>query len=66
MSKKIKMFNGLGKGELKAKLNEFQIELVKLNAQVATGTTLKRPSEVGEIKKNIARINTLLKSEKNK
>lgn len=56
------MFKDIGKSELKAKLNEMQVELVKLNAQVATGTSLKRPSQVREIKKNIARINTLLRA----
>jgi len=64
MKKKIKALKDLGKNELKTKLNELKIELIKLNTQVATGTTLKSPSQVGEIKKNIARINTLLKSEK--
>jgi len=37
------------------------LELIKLNAQVATGTALKNPSQVRDIKKNIARIKTLLK-----
>ena len=62
MTKKSRMFKDIGKSELKAKLNEMQVELVKLNAQVATGTSLKRPSQVREIKKNIARINTLLRA----
>jgi len=66
MSKKIKLFKGIGKNELRAKLNELKTELIKLNAQVATGTSLKNPSQVRETKKNIARINTLLRSEENK
>ncbi|MEM4336728.1 MAG: 50S ribosomal protein L29 [Candidatus Woesearchaeota archaeon] len=66
MTKKSKMFKDLGKEELKSKLKEFKTELIKLNAQVATGTSLKRPSEVREIKKNIARLKTLLRSEENK
>ena len=65
MTKKSKMFKGLSKGELDAKLKEMNIELIKLNAQVATGTTLKSPSQVRETKKNIARIKTLLQG-KNK
>ena len=58
------MFKGLGKAEMEKRLKEFQMELVKLNAQVATGTTLKNPSQVGETKKNIARLKTLIKTEK--
>ncbi|MBW3023291.1 50S ribosomal protein L29 [Candidatus Woesearchaeota archaeon] len=58
------MFKDLGKPELQSKLKELKIELIKLNAQVATGTTLKSPSQVREIKKNIARIKALLKEEK--
>jgi len=61
MTKKAKMFKGLSKTELKNKLSELELELIKLNAQVATGTTLKNPSQVGDTKKNIARIKTLLK-----
>ena len=52
---------GLSRQELKSKLNELRLELIKLNAQVATGAALKNPSQVGDTKKNIARINTLLK-----
>ena len=61
MTKKSKMFKGLSKSELKSKLSELELELIKLNAQVATGTTLKNPSLVGDTKKNMARIRTLLK-----
>ncbi len=64
MTKKAKMFKGMGKAELKSKLGEVELELIKLNAQVATGTALKNPSQVGDAKKNIARIKTLLKAEK--
>jgi len=64
MTKKSKMLKGLGKADLQSKLKEMKMELIKLNAQVATGTTLKNPSQVREIKKNIARINTIYKSEK--
>lgn len=60
MTKKSKMFKGLGKTELKNKFSELEFELIKLNAQVATGTALKNPSQVGDTKKNIARIKTLL------
>jgi len=56
------MLRGLGKAELKSKLSELNLELIKLNAQVATGTALKNPSQVRDTKKNIARIKTLLKA----
>ena len=46
--------------ELNAKLLEFQKELIKLNAQIATGTTPKSPGHVKKIKKNIARVYTLM------
>jgi len=61
MTKKAKLLKGLSKAELKSKLSELDLELIKLNAQVATGTALKNPSQVRDIKKNIARIKTLLK-----
>lgn len=51
----------MSKDELISKLNEFRKELMKLNAQVATGTTPKSPGHLKNIKKNISRINTLLK-----
>jgi len=46
--------------QLNEKLEEMQKELVKLNAQVATGTNPKNPSQIKNIKKNIARILTLI------
>ena len=58
------MFKGMSRQELKSKLSEFELELIKLNAQVATGTALKNPGQVRDTKKNMARIYTLLKAEK--
>ena len=49
------------KEELKVQLNESKKELIKLNTQVATGTTLKSPGQVKNTKKLIARILTILK-----
>lgn len=46
--------------ELKEKLNELKKELIKLNTQIATGTTLKNPGGVRKIKKTIAKILTVL------
>lgn len=39
-------------------LLELEKELIKLNTQVATGTTLKSPGQVSKIKKSIARLQT--------
>ena len=46
---------------LNLKINELNKELIKLNAQVATGTTIKNPMQIREIKKTIARIKTSIK-----
>ena len=35
-------------------------ELIKINAQISTGTTPKSPGQVKQIKKNIAKILTIL------
>ena len=50
------------KEELESQLQELKKELVKLNTQVATGTTLKSPGQVKKTKKTIARILTQLKT----
>ncbi|MBN2422513.1 50S ribosomal protein L29 [Candidatus Woesearchaeota archaeon] len=50
--------------ELELKLPELKKELIKLNAQVATGTTLKSPGQIKKIKKNIAKILTKLNKTK--
>lgn len=59
---KVKELRELGKEELKARLLELRKELIKYNAQIATGTIPKSPGQVKQTKKAIARILTLLKS----
>jgi ribosomal protein L29 len=49
----------LQKDEMQKKLHELTIELMKLNAQVAIGTTPKSTKQIREIKKNLARVETL-------
>lgn len=44
------------KEELKAKLEELRLELMKLNTQAATGTVSKNPSQIKDTKKTIARM----------
>ncbi len=59
---KSKELKSKSKEELELQLLELKKELIKLNTQVATGTTLKSPGQVKNIKKNIARLLTQLKA----
>jgi ribosomal protein L29 len=45
-------------------MTELKMKLLKLNLQVSTGTTLKKPKEIREIKKDIARILTTFNEQK--
>jgi large subunit ribosomal protein L29 len=58
---KIKDIRSMGAKELEDKLKEARIELMKLNAQVATGTAPKSPGQIKATRKTIARIKTVLK-----
>lgn len=62
MSSKVKEFRDMSEGQLKDKIVELRLELIKQNAQIATGTTPKSSGLVRETKRNIARILTILKS----
>jgi large subunit ribosomal protein L29 len=53
------------KNIINEKILELQKELVKINAQVAIGTSIKNPGQVKNIKKTIARILTII-TENNK
>lgn len=57
---KAKELRSKPKEELDKQLVELRKELIKLNTQVKTGTTLKSPGQVKSVKKNIARILTVL------
>ncbi len=46
--------------ELEKELAAARLELVKLNAQVATGAAAKEAGKIKNLKKKVARINTLL------
>ncbi len=50
----------MNKEDLKSKLVELRKELIKLNAQAATGSTPKNPLQINQTKKNIARLMTAL------
>ena len=49
------------KEEMQEQLIELQKELIKLNTQRATGTTLKNPGQVRKTRRTIARLLTKLK-----
>ncbi|MFH1212316.1 MAG: 50S ribosomal protein L29 [Candidatus Woesearchaeota archaeon] len=46
----------MSKAELVEKLNELRKELMKKNAEIATGTIPKNAGEIKQLKKNIARV----------
>ena len=58
---KYKEIKALNKGDLEKKYIEAQVELMKLNAQVATGANPKSPGQIRVLKKTIARIQTAQK-----
>lgn len=49
--------------ELSKKHSDLKLELMKINAQVAIGTTPKNTKQIRELKRSIAKINTLKKIE---
>jgi large subunit ribosomal protein L29 len=55
----LKEIRGLSDEELQQKLNELRSELIRLRTQVVTGT-IKDTMSIRNIKKNIARILTVL------
>ena len=63
---KTKELRGLDKEEMAKRLEELRKELIKHNAQIATGTIPKSPGQVKQTKKTIARILTILNERKEK
>ncbi|MFH1174676.1 MAG: 50S ribosomal protein L29 [archaeon] len=61
---KFKELKALPNEELAKKVNDARFELMKLNAQVATGTNPKNPSQIRQLKKMVAHINTLMQQRK--
>lgn len=57
---KLKDYRKMKSSELEIKLLEMKKELMKENAQVARGTTPKSPGMLRLLRKNIARIHTLI------
>jgi large subunit ribosomal protein L29 len=56
---KKKELGNLSEKEKQEQLKELRMELMKANAQVASGSAPKNPGQIRELKKSIARILTL-------
>jgi len=56
---KYKELKALNKEDLAKKHVEATKELIKLNSQVATGSTIKSPGQIKLLKKTIAKIKTI-------
>ena len=57
---KAKEVRDLSVGELEVKLDELKEELFNLRFQLATGQ-LDNPMRIGEVRKNIARVKTVMR-----
>ncbi|MBI2573225.1 50S ribosomal protein L29 [Candidatus Woesearchaeota archaeon] len=55
-----KEISSLSVTEIRARLEEFKKELLKLNTQVASGANTQNPGRLRQLKKNIARAYTFL------
>mgnify|MGYP001579317505 CR=1 FL=1 len=51
----------MNEAALGEKLTELKMQLIKINAQRSIGTVPENPGRINEIKKTIARINTIKK-----
>ena len=56
-----KELKSLPKEELNRRLNEMKKELLKQNVQANSGANIQNPGKLKEVKKNIARVNTIIK-----
>ena len=61
---KMKDLRTMSKEDLNSKLTELRTDMIKHNAQIATGTTPKSPGHIREIKKTIAKILTIVGTQK--
>ncbi|MGM5482881.1 MAG: 50S ribosomal protein L29 [Nanobdellota archaeon] len=57
---KIKEIKSLSDKDLNQKVKELDEELVKLRAQASTGTQMKNPGRIKQIKRTKARVKTVL------
>jgi len=64
VNEKLKELRALTDEELNTKIKESKKELFDLRLKISTGT-LDKPSKVDELRKNIARMKTILNERKN-
>lgn len=57
--KRSSQITALPDAELQQRLDELRRELIKLNAQVATGTVPKNPGQIRQTRRTVARIRTV-------
>lgn len=57
---KINEIKNLSDKDLNNKLKELEEELIKLNGEASTGTQMKNPGKIRQIKKTRARVKTVL------
>jgi len=61
---KAKEVRSMNEADIQSKMDELNKELIKHNAQIATGTQIKSPGQVRQTKKIIARLNTVLEEKR--
>lgn len=66
MKKKTRELERMRKAELESRLAELKKELMKHNAQIATGTIPKSPGLIKQTKKEIARITMFIETKNRK
>ena len=59
---RIKKLKDLSKEDLEKQLVELRKEMMKYRSQISTGTPPENPGKVGNVKKTIARIKTIIKT----
>lgn len=64
MKSKTSELRGMSTQLLEEKLSELKKQLMKINAQIATGTIPENPGNVKNIKKTVARILTIIEEKK--
>jgi len=64
MKRKTSELRGMSTQLLEEKLSELKKNLMKINAQIATGTIPENPGNVRNIKKTVARILTIITEKK--
>ncbi len=64
VNEKLKELRALSDEELNTKIKESKKELFDLRLKISTGT-LDKPNKVDELRKNIARMKTILNERKN-